>query len=57
MIVSRCCQYSVYICGRESHYYVCRQCGRPCDTMTGEPIEMDDDDVTRNACSAEENFN
>ena len=30
--VSTCCQYSVKVEGKTTKYYVCKKCGKPCDT-------------------------
>lgn len=29
--MSKCCSAKVYVDGKETHYYVCRKCGKACD--------------------------
>ncbi len=32
--ISNCCKASYYVEGGETHYYVCNQCGKPCDVIS-----------------------
>ena len=44
--VSTCCQYSVKVEGKTTKYYVCKKCGKPCDTKEAPNlVELDEEKV------------